>query len=364
MSKVLVTLVSEQTIPNVEFIREMEDQVDRFLFISTERMEKVGNRQWILDTVKLDQEKVLDPLIVDAFSFEDIEEKLIQAVNDEDTYIVNLTGGTKIMSLAVYEFFKTLRSEMFYLTGRGEKIKVHPGRKKTSSRLKAKISLSDYLSAYGFEIKNQSTPIRSKETTEKFLGYFLHQFDQENDVPVLEKLRKYRDKGLKDIKEDKILNAFLDRIEFKVENENKLSKYECQYLSGDWLEEYLLDFLKENFDIPESSIGLSLSVNKGGSPNEFDVLLMKNNKIYLFECKTSVFLHTDESQTFIGETIYKSDSLRNKFGLFAQTTVVTLSDLNNPKLKIHLERADANRVKLIGKSSFLNGTLFEELKKI
>jgi len=132
MSKVLVTLVSEQTIPNVEFIREMEDQVDRFLFISTERMEKVGNRQWILDTVKLDQEKVLDPLIVDAFSFEDIEEKLIQAVNDEDTYIVNLTGGTKIMSLAVYEFFKTLRSEMFYLTGRGEKIKVHPGRKKTS----------------------------------------------------------------------------------------------------------------------------------------------------------------------------------------------------------------------------------------
>lgn len=364
MSKILVSLVSDQTIPNVEFIKEMEDYVDRFLFISTEGMEKAGNRKWILDTVALDEKKVLDPIIVNAFSFEDIEVKLTQAINDEDVYVINLTGGTKVMSLAVYEFFKTVNSEMFYLTGRGEKIKIHPGRKKVSSKLKAQISLSDYLTAYGFVVNDQSRPFKPKESAEKLLNYFLYEFDRENDVPVLEVLRAHRNKGLKNTKENQELNSFLAKVDLEAENENKLSKYECRYLSGDWLEEYLFYFLKDNFNITESAIGLSMNVKKSGTPNEFDVLLMRDNKIYLFECKTSIYLDSEESQTFIGETIYKSDSLRNKLGLFAQTTVVTLSNLTNPKLDLHLKRADASRVKIIGRSAFINGVLLEELQRI
>ncbi len=364
MSKVLVSLVSDQTIPNIEFIRAMGSQIDNYLFISTKSMEKIGNRQWILDTVSLDEDKLIDPVIVNPFSFEDIEVKLIQSINDEDTYIVNLTGGTKVMSLAVYEFFKTVNSQMYYLSGKGEMIKVHPGRKKVPSKIKAKISLSDYLSAYGFTIQSQSSPLYSKKSAENLLTYFLNHFDQDKDIPVLEELRKHRNKGMKNVKDNEPLILFLDRVGFHTEKENKLSKYECRYLSGDWLEEYLFYFLKDRFDISESAIGLSLIVEKGDATNEFDVLLMKNNRIYLFECKTSIYLDSEESQTFIGETIYKSDSLRNKLGLFAQTTVVTLSDLGEPKLEPHLKRADASRVKLIGRSAFLNGTFFDELKSI
>jgi hypothetical protein len=364
MSKVLVSLVSDQTIPNIEFIREMSSEIDNFIFISTKGMEEKGNRQWILDTVDLEKSKLLEPVIVKEFSFEDIEKKLTQVINDEDTYIVNLTGGTKVMSLAVYEFFKTVNSEMYYLSGRGEKIKIHPGRKKISSKLKVQISLSDYLSAYGFTIKSKSDPIYSRASAEKLLTYFLNYFDQEKDVPVLEELRKSRNKNLNNIKENNSLITFLNRVGFRSEKDNKLNKYECRYLSGDWLEEYLFYFLKDEFNIAESAIGLSLFTEKGDASNEFDVLLMKNNKIFLFECKTSIYLDSEESQTFIGETIYKSDSLRNKFGLFAQTTVVTLSDLEKPRLEKHLKRADASKVKLIGRSAFLNKTLLEELKNI
>lgn len=364
MSKILVSLVSEQTIPNVEFIKEMEDQIDYFLFITTKSMEENGNRKWILDTVKLADKKLAEPIIVNAFSFEDIEEKLALNINDEDNYIVNLTGGTKIMSLAVYEFFKTVNSEMYYLSGRGEMIKIHPGRKKVKSKLKAQISLSDYLSAYGFEIKNQNHPFKTKELAGKMLQYFLHYFDKEEDVPALESLRDRRKKGINNISENAQLKKWLEKLEFTPENENKLNKYECRYLSGDWFEEFLYFSLKESFDITNSAIGLGLEVKKGASSNEFDVLLMKMNKIYLFECKTSIYLDSEESQTFIGETIYKSDSLRNKLGLFAQTTVVTLSDLGKPRLESHLKRADASKVKLIGRSAFLNGTLLDELKSI
>jgi len=185
MSVVLVSLVSDQTIPNIEFIREMGSEIDNYLFISTKSMENIGNRQWILDTVSLEEDKLLDPVIVNPFSFEDIEAKLIQSINDEDTYFVNLTGGTKVMSLAVYEFFKTVNSQMYYLSGKGEMIKVHPGRKKVPSELKAKISLSDYLSAYGFTIQSQCSPLKSKKSAENLLTYFLNYFDQDKDVPLV-----------------------------------------------------------------------------------------------------------------------------------------------------------------------------------
>ncbi len=364
MRRVLVSLVSDQTIPNVEFIREMGYEIDAYLFISTNAMEQNGNRQWILNAAGLDERKLLEPIIVSEFSFEDIEEKLSHAINDDDTYIVNLTGGTKVMSLAVFEFFKAVNSEMYYLTGRGEKIKLHPGRKKIKSVLNVHISLSDYLTSYGFNIKNRGEPLCSKEMSETILSYFLFEFNKEKDIPVLELLRNSRSKDLRNYNTHDELLSFLQRIGFKPKNESKLSKYECRYLSGDWLEEYMFYFIKEYFDVPESAIGLSLSVDKSGTPNEFDVLVMKNNKIFLFECKTSIYIDSDEIQTFIGETIYKSDSLRNKFGLFAQTTVVTLSDLANPRLQPHLERADASKVKLIGKSSFINGALLDDLKKI
>lgn len=364
MSKVLVSLVSHQTIPNIEFIREMKENVDQYLFISTIGMEKSGTRNWILDTIALDQAQLLETVIVNEFSFEDIETKLIEAINDEDTYIVNLTGGTKVMSLAVYEFFKSVSSEMYYLTGKGEKIKLHPGRRKVASKLNATISLRDYLTAYGFNITNQSSPLRNKETAQKCLGYFLHQFDKARDVPALQLIRSARGKGIKDLANNPELLSFIHAIDFETEAEGKLSKYECRYLSGDWLEEYLYYFLKDHFDITGSSIGLGLHVEKGGTPNEFDVLLMRNNKMYLFECKTSVYLNSEESQTFISETIYKSDSLRNKFGLFAQTTIVTLSDLTSPKLTKHVERAKANRVKLIDRYPFLEESLAESLTRI
>lgn len=364
MAKILVSLISDQTIPNVEFIREMKDAVDSYLFVSTNGMERNGNRQWILNTVNLHENKILEPVIVDAFSFEDIEEKLMQAVNDEDTYFVNLTGGTKVMSLAVYEFFKTVNSEMYYLTGQGKKIKVHPGRKKVTSPLKSEISLSDYLTAHGFKIEKKSEPLKSKETADILLKYFLNEFNKERDIPMLEILRGGRNKGVKNLEEQEALREFLASIGFEPQVNNQLTKYECQYLSGEWLEEYLFHFIKVEFKIQESAIAMGLVARKNDNPNEFDVLLMKNNKIYLFECKTSIYIDSDESQTFIGETIYKSDSLRNKFGLFAQTTVVTLSDLTNPKLVLHLKRAEASKVKLIGRDTFVNQSLFEELKKI
>jgi len=361
MEKILVSLVSEQTIPNIEFIREMALEVDYFLFISTKKMEKNGQRKWILKTTKIQDSKILETIVVEEFSFEDIEEKLINTVKEEYFYIVNLTGGTKIMSLAVYDYFRTMNSEIYYLPGNKNKIKIHPGRKKISTDLNSTIDLEDYLSAYGFDIIKKGSPLKSFEASKALLYYFLKENDTKNtgnDFFTL--LRQGRKNGLREVNKYESLTSFLDVINFRMDNDNTLSKYECKYLSGEWMEEYLYLLIKNELYFENKLIGLGTEIRGAdGSSNEFDVLIMKNNKLYLYECKTSIY--DEEGKTFIAETIYKADALRKKFGLFTETTIVTLSDLDDSKLKHHISRAEGNNVKLIGKRSFQNESILKEL---
>ncbi|MCC5943481.1 MAG: DUF1887 family protein [Bernardetiaceae bacterium] len=354
--KVLVSLVSAQTIPNVQLIKEFDKSVDAFLFISTSGMEKSGNRQWIIDATGMPEEKVLQPIIVDAHSFDDIENSLAEAeLSDDDEFIVNITGGTKVMSISIFEYFKNLKSEIYYITGSGnEYIKVFPGRRKQALQLQEFISLKEYLVSYGFELqKANNTLYKPIDFTKKFFQYFTTEIS-EDEKSILNELRNFRSKNLSTAKENiEGLEKFLNKIDFQPKKLEKLDKYECRYLSGDWFEEYIFNRVKSELELEDDKIGIGYSLVKQNVPNEFDVLFVYNNRIYTIECKTSIFdkdATTGIERSIIGSVIYKSDSLQKDFGLFANTSIFTLSPVVDEKgnlqksLQTHYERAKQNRI--------------------
>lgn len=64
---ILVSLVSGQTIPNVQFIKSRINEIEGYLFLSTNQMEKRGNRLWILNSLGIDEEDIAPPLIVEEY---------------------------------------------------------------------------------------------------------------------------------------------------------------------------------------------------------------------------------------------------------------------------------------------------------
>jgi hypothetical protein len=84
--------------------------------------------------------------------------------------------------------------------------------------------------------------------------------------------------------------------------------------------------------------------------------------LHILECKSSIYTNIDNTKNLISETIYKADSLRNKFGLFANTAIVTVSDLSSEKLESHLNRANASKVKVKGKQDFIDGTVLNFIR--
>ena len=61
--------------------------------------------------------------------------------------------------------------------------------------------------------------------------------------------------------------------------------------------------------------------------NEMDIMFMYKGKFYTIECKTSII--DNNKKNILGTAIYKADSLQKKFGLYADTTIITLTNFNS-----------------------------------
>jgi len=373
----LVSLVSDQTIPNVQLINELKETVDNYLFISTKGMEQKGVRNWIIEACDLQPEKLLPYVEVKQFSFDDIEQKL--DLIDFDEYlkvIVNLTGGTKVMTLASFDYFKEIGADIFYLTGSDDGlIKLAPGRKKRNEKLNSKVDVVQYLKAYGFTITETTPSSVNSDYTERLFNYFVEGIL----IPfkeVLNSLRKFRKKGTKIIKID-LLENFLTAIEFPNSMPGELTELETKYLTGEWFEEYVAHKLQKELELSNSEIKTGLVItktNKNGDmvANEMDVVFTWKNKIYTIECKTSIFNEEQlpdgkiKSKSILGETLYKSDSLRQGFGLYVSTFIFVLDNIDEHKatLKNHLERAELFNIKIIDKASISKILKFRDLLNI
>lgn len=104
MKNLIVILVSQQTIPNVMFVKQFLKQNDDLLMVSTEKMQNKEN-----ENIKksLNLPNAIHTITVDEFNNKDIQSKLSDFdFSPYSNLVVNITGGTKIMSLEAYTFFK------------------------------------------------------------------------------------------------------------------------------------------------------------------------------------------------------------------------------------------------------------------
>ena len=372
--KILISLVSDQTIPNVRFIKEYKENVSDFLFVSTQKMENKGCCDWIVKTTGISNTSVI---IVDEYNPQTIISGLNE-INFEqyDNIIVNLTGGTKIMSLTIYEYFREEGADIFYVTGQNDDyIKLFPGKNKNRIKFQTKLSLHEYLMAHGFEIKQTESCGIDYDVLDKWYKKYLNGVFNDH-VDALNVLRSKRGKKFDYTSSDSVC-SFLKAINFTPPN-GMLSKNEVKALTGEWLEEYVGASLMNDLRLSSENLSIGSIITKNGIPNEMDVMFYYNSKFYVIECKTSIInkvkfwkqqvlpdgtVKFDEllkNENILGETVYKSDYLKNRFGLFAKPYILTLS--KKEEVSEHqLKRAELSGIKLIDQDMLLSAKSIKEL---
>lgn len=113
--KILVNLIGEQPIPNLLPILFLKP--DKTIIIYTDKTIGVANRLINLIHSTTNIKTVLQKKKVDAYNIDTIIEKLDALYKNKavDEYIFNITGGTKLMSIGLFQFAIQNNSQVVYL---------------------------------------------------------------------------------------------------------------------------------------------------------------------------------------------------------------------------------------------------------
>jgi len=257
-----------------------------------EEKNKVSDILMTLDRLALEYKS--DSVIVIEDSILDCHKKIGEWIEGKEDaeFVVNLTGGTKIMSIAAYEFFKDYSSKMIYVPiPKNEFIVPFPKKRPGKPvKLDLRLSVIDYLTAYGLTVVNEShldsyreEAIKRKELSEWISG----NYDNLKNLLkwLCEILRTHRSNN-QFIFKDEFLGAsdeekqLLSKLNFDYKEgsvSKKINKSEIKYLTGGWLEEFCFVKVSElvGHGIDDAVIELQIK-NRLGRNNEFDIMFRGN----------------------------------------------------------------------------------------
>lgn len=365
--RLIVSIISDQTVPNAQIIKEFSTPDTEHLFFSTHTIEKKKCLQHIEKACGIQAKRTL--LTNDEHNVQEMTNLLQQEdYSPFEDIIVNMTGGTKLMSLAVYQFFLQIPQAriLYVLTIPNTYKMIHP--QEEIHTFRTSLTIQEYLQCYGNQYTTTPLSGIDADYTRNFFNFYC-----QNDLrPYEQQMLTLRGKRNKGIKNDTIFAAIkplLDEARFTPETANQLSTKEVQYLTGGWFEEYIYHRVKNELQLPDDCIltGAQLIRKTTNNPkdavsvllgkdieikretmNEFDVLFILNNRLHIIECKTSItnlILFQDskgqikkKEEDILSKTIYQVDALCSKLGLYAKSYIVTLSDF-----KQMIAEGDANR---------------------
>lgn len=296
MSKTILSILSDHLLPNFLFIKEMEGQYSDLLFVSTPQME-MQEKAMHLEVALGRKEGSVRRIVVANDNYKEILDALrAEQLSDSVEYVVNITGGTKTMSLAVHEYFCQFNASFVYVPI-GKNSYYDFSTDQTHS-LDYRVSLNEYFTLYGLA------------------------YDYDNDL-ICDAQRPFNL-----FNEQKMSNFYLTE---ELRYAHKAPRPELRrYLGGEWFEEYVYLRIKRDFKLRDEDIAKSVKIcrlSSTSNDNELDVVFVKDNALYVIECKVSMTGYGKEPKSVVDEYLYKLAAISKDFGLRVNSYIFTLHQM-------------------------------------
>lgn len=335
MAKILVSLVSDQVIPNIRLIKELKSEIDNYIFISTTDMEKKKKSDAHMKSINVSPNKSTI-VLVSPFNFKNIEEILYDLdLKEDDEYLVNITGGTKPMSIVAMSYFSSFEKVRIFYVPIGEEVyrQVFPRIDSPEISFVKQLNLKEYFKANSLDlIEHESMVTKNISIAQGLLHSFIKLRGDINKIP-------------------------------KVKNAHDLQLSEDKaYYSGGWFEELIFFKLKTKFNLNQNQIAYNVQLRNNKSKNEYDVVFIYKDTIYIVECKA--YFGKSSLRAKIEKDLYKLGALDDDFGLKAKAIYITTADIigNNIEENTSLnERANSLKVKLFQLSNLKNDSFLNKI---
>lgn len=328
MPKTLVNIITEDNpIPAYLFIKEKYEVGDSLMYISAKDTEDdLDALSELFNVPTTHIKEIVLKHNKDEFTYEKICRTVLESLNPDVNYCVNLAGGTRYMALAVQQVFERFKSEFFYVQVEENLIVKSAFDDSIYNNddyffpINYRMTIAEYLRAH--EIRHDLARYRHVPTHSKAESEFMYRlFSQhrlcDRDYRILEMLRNdYRHR--KKVKISAVettgdgtgpaipdLSRFLYEIRFIPCQPGFINKLELEYLTGGWFEEYVYYLVKKYVKPQDIAIGVQISRVGVRHDNELDVVFTKGNKLFVIECKTGV-----KTERLFNEIVYKACAIK------------------------------------------------------
>lgn len=373
----VVILVSEQTIPNLMFLKWIVFNNKSILLelfcITTEYMEqkhKIRAIQKALGEINSFFAK-MTPIIVDENNLEENVKKIeLQFSNSVfyDEIHVNITGGTKIMSIACYEVFKNKENTVLYYQPVNKPMQILNS-KMSKYSIEVPITIKEYLDAYNVACKIDNICVKDWNYNQTVLP-IVENMTSERSIYLELQNNEYFRKMLKKkgaLEFDKIDSEKLSRLQNNPTVEqlvscsvrfgfgsDKITGKEIKYITGGWFEEYVYQKLKTEKKLDDDSIALNIRIvnSDDKDKNELDVAYIEgktNPRLNIVECKS--FIDEALQAKLLTDTLYKMQALKKDFGLTVKSYLYTMSIIKKESV---LSRAKDLDIEIIDRTKLLS----------
>jgi len=331
-------LVSAQPIPNLTPMLDEAIKPQKVLMLVSQDMRE---RAKALETIfkprgiHVEQYPIDDPWDAEKIS-DTILDILSQTADGE--LALNATGGTKLMSIAAYEAFRSMNAPIYYVHPEHDRV-LWLSPKQQAHELADRLKLKEYLMAYGAIHVDIPSPHGVKAEMRALTETLLAGIDRyAEELGTLNYLAYMADNPTLTVDIEngpqskprlwELLELFESKGVCSIHGHRlRFSDADARFIAnGGWLELHTYGVclnLKSALAIQDVACNLTIQRQPPGKTpvkNEIDVGLIKANRLHLIECKTKQF----EKGT---DVLYKLDSLRDLIGgLQAKAMLVSFND--------------------------------------
>jgi hypothetical protein len=312
----LVSLISDHVLPAYLFIKEMDGQYDRLLFVTSRRNSEHAKR--IERTLGIEEGSVQRIEVADA----DLNSVSNALKNDgfssDDRFIVHLPDDATMMAIGTFGYFsENCPNTSFYFVPPGENsmIDVKTSLKRSPAY---QVNIEEYFSLHGIRFEYKETLTYSYDS-------------------VFELFRRLKEANFR---------------------KHKMGKYGAQ-ITGVWFEEYTYHRIKNEKKLKDGYIHTGVKIfrseNDTANDNEIDIVYTLDNELYIGECKLSLTSVPGgkNAGNLLEEYLYKLAAISIDFGLNVRQSFITLHPLNRLNLGAVRRRMKILQLEaLIGRDDF------------
>lgn len=327
-------LVSEHPVPTLAPLLDPVHEVEHVILIhGTERREQAEHQARVLrkhgKTVHVEG-------VRDAYDLAALRLDLTLILPEDKPLAINITGGSKLMSLAAFEIANQRKHAAYYIHRPKNEV-TWLNCDEPPQALPDNLGVSDYLEALGYGTRRAEAQDYSPKARQ-----LVNRFVLSPDDDALKTLTKYTGQmtiestsdSLPPSDQHKVNNLVKKLTEAGIatwskQNPNQLWLIHPQarmYLHGVWLEIYVentLRSIQDEYELHDITAGIIATKGSKNDPdptsNELDIALVHNNALHIIECKSST--------KGLDAAIYKLDVLRDMLGgISGKAILITLQE--------------------------------------